>query len=67
MSRTTRTTLAVRIVSGLAAGAVSLLVLPPAVASAPEGAARECVYDEQFLPRTPDAVEGWYRNCWTGR
>ena len=22
-----------------------------------------CVLDPQYLPRTPDAVEGWYRSC----
>jgi hypothetical protein len=73
-SRNTRLT---RLVSGLTAGAVLLLVPSAAVAGTgdendpsprdtSQDPARECVYDERFLPRTPDAIEGWYRSCLTG-
>lgn len=24
---------------------------------------RACDFDPQYLPRTPDAVEGWYASC----
>lgn len=26
-------------------------------------ASRACDFDPQYLPRTPDAVEGWYASC----
>ena len=25
----------------------------------------QCTFDARYLPRSPDAVEGWYRSCLT--
>lgn len=52
--------LAAAVVAGLAA---------PTAASAATGdpGARTCDWEVAQLPRTPDAVEGWYRGCPTVR
>ncbi len=54
-----------RLAAGLvtATAVAGLTVATPAAGTTQPADERACTFDQGSLPRTPDAVEGWYAHC----